>query len=238
VGTASTVTVDITFTDNTSPLGAVANFWAFEPTIAITQSTPWSKIIGGASWTSLQTSVLPPPPQSDTSSASQVWTPSSGEQGHTCLLALVTCNADPSGITSSTPWSSAENNYHVAWHNYDVASVSVAAVKAARNYKYSIPVLANARGTKTTAIQTRRVPMNENNALMTGVPAVESQSSFGVSYSTTSQRKSFADMPVDVLSFDITIPSDIVAGSAACFEITSVQNGTAVDGYRVLLQFV
>lgn len=236
-GVPSNVTVDITYTGGTSSLGSTAQFYAFDPNI-LAPSVPWSTIIGSASWAPLPVAVLPPLPNENTTSASLSWTPTSGETGHTCLFALVTCIADPTPITGTTPWSQAQNDYHLAWHNYTVASVAVADVQAVPKYTYSIPVLAEPRATRTTKIQTRRVPLDENRDLMTGAMPPESKATFGISYGDTGRTKTVGDLQASVVDFGIAIPRDVVRGTAACFEIVALQDGTPVNGYRVLLRFV
>lgn len=237
-GVASTVTVNITYTDNTASVGSTAQFYAFDPNIITSQSTPWSTITGGATWAPLPIAVLPPLPGGNTTSASSSWTPTSGEEGHTCLLALVTCPADPTTITATTPWSQAQLDSHLAWHNYTVASVAVADVKASPKYTYSVPVLADSQASRTATIQTRRVPLQQNRALMTGPMPPESKASFTLSHGDTGESKMMGALETSVVGFDIGIPKSVVAGTAACFEIVALQNGTALNGYRVMLQFV
>jgi uncharacterized repeat protein (TIGR01451 family) len=197
----------------------------------------------GASTTLASASV---PPNNGSANALNQWAvPTDISNDHRCVWIVVSCPADPLAINASTPLDVAINDRHCGFHNFTIMQLSVADVPKSAAQVVQVPVLADPAATRTAGIEVRQVPLREHYAEGTaglrqsaGAVPQESSSQFAVSAAPAGLRTATAGTEPETFHLNIEVPPDVVAGTEACFEIVAVENGKAVNGYRVLLQFV
>jgi hypothetical protein len=160
---------------------------------------------------------------------------------HTCVIVTASCADDPLTLTSSTPWSTAQNDPHVGWHNYTVIQVPIGEGPGAEQ-AVQVSVLAEPAATRTSVIQTRRVPLSQHlaafGAAAPDTTASDSAAQFTHSGQPSGQLVTFGDTQAEIIHFNIHVPQGVKAGTSACFDLVAIENGQDANGYRVLLQFV
>jgi hypothetical protein len=216
-------------------------------------NTPWEDIIANPmSPTGSVTSFVVIPAQSgDTPGSAAIagltWTPA--ESGHVCLIVTAAANGIPFNPGDTTPWSDIYNDPQVAWHNETVLPVAAspdpaippiilvasfaADATSVQSRTIRVPLHADPAATRNATLVARRAPASPN------ASAPDSPSTFPLNVDESSgEQGAIGSYVTDIVHMEITVPTDVVAGTQAAFDLTTERDGVMLNGYRVVLKFV
>lgn len=251
VGTPSPITIRVYNTgDGPSTLTQILGYVCPG---GVAANTPWGDIIANpmSPVGSVHSFTVIPARSDETPGTADipglVWTPA--ESGHVCLIVTAAANGIPFNPGDATVWSDIQYNPQVAWHNETVLPVAAspdpaipplifvegfsADATSVQNRTIRVPLHADPAATRNALLVARRAPASPN------ATAPDSASTFPLNVDESSGKQgAIGSYVTDIVHMEITVPTDVVAGTQAAFDLTTERDGVMLNGYRVVLKFV
>src|SRR5258706_293473 len=185
------------------------------------------------------------------------WTPDSVEANHSCIIVTAAANGISFNPDPSTLWSDLQTNAQTGWLNVTVLTVSAsdptnpvppiifigAAVGASvhspsvTDRTIRIPLHADPALTRNANLVTQRVPLSEHSS-DANAAVLDSASTFGLAVNESGgEQGRIGNYVTDLVYLEITVPTDVKAGTQAVFDVATEHGGATFNGYRVVFKF-